>query len=400
MGRRRGRNKKSRRSSSGASAELLRQFSSHGHQRFIEEAVSHEARKEDQRKYIQRYRKLEDDIISRTVFVTCVRDLKQEDNLTALRQFMTTYGPVEDCFVAEYSTGGQNRFPPGRVLFRSPRDVSQLLASCTNDNKLFRCPLGCKHGCIRILKSRRDPKMLDTMLKDSVISFSASGLSLGHWLLHYNDTYKKWMEPRAEGDDEWFEETRSQSDSIGVSVNLKRRTVKLEISPRNSFEKEAATFRFKDIEGYFEICREREHGYSLIFALKHTPKLFRETLLSPNKEERTNSFDSFGENFGKCLCFKLFVSETDIDRLLLSERLTEMREFGILRNGYNSVRDARPIRSMHIGASKGKIDSALSAVHETDPEVGKYSFLKLHFYLLLPCSVPHIMHDRLLYFCC
>jgi hypothetical protein len=302
---------------------------------------------------------------------------------------------VEDCFVAEYNnTGGQNRYPPGRVLFRSPRDVSQLLASCTNDNKLFRCPLGCKNGCIRILPSRRDPKMLGTMLKDSVISFSASGLSLGHWLLHDNDTYKKWMNPRAKGDDEWFEETKSQSDSIGVSVDLKRRTVKLEISPRNTFEsilqfdflefilqpvqKETASFRFKDIEGYFEICHEREHGYSLIFALKHTPKLFMERLLSP-QEERTNSFDSFGENFGKCLCFKLFVSETDIDRLLLSERLIEMREFGILRNGYNSVRDARPIRSLHIGASKGKIESALCTVHEKDPEVGTYSFLSCAF---------------------
>ena len=373
-----------------SSMRLLHSFASHAHHQYLNETIEAGEQTELQREFLRRHRELEDDIIARSIFVTNVRDANQARNLDRLHHFMEDYGSVEDCFPSEYSNNTFSRFPPVRIIFRNEVDVELLFQN--NKRVNVSCPgVGCKNGCITIHRSKREQTLLSRVLKRNSIQFTSSGLSLGHWFPHDHDIYTSWRvdfeTDKTDKNDEWLEEHHLSSSAVQVSVNLTEREICLQLETRASpfalsnlaFTKsEIATFQFKDIEGRIEICHEEAFGqYSLIFALKHLPKVYRETLpglssSSDNARERGLKFGSLGARSWSCSCFKLAVSETDIDRLLLSEHKDDMVGYGLLPASVHSPSDARPIHSDFIGMESTETKSCLSDVHTVNPEVGKW----------------------------
>lgn len=374
---------------------LAQQFSSHSYQILIDEAVKGEARAEKLSEHIKRFRELEMDIRVRTVYVTSVLDLHFPQNLAKLWSFMEAYGPVEACFVVNPDV----KFPAARVRFRSRQDVERLLKEC--EGNMLYCPVGCNRGRIRVKRSFGDAQSLLDLLSRSIIQLTSHKLAIGHWISGNDDTFIRWSETKRGSGDEWYEETFGSSKTVAVSIDLDRRLISFEVQSKIVTDtkdepvKEIASFRFKDMDGFLEICKEASADFSIIVSTKSTPKLFMGR--SGGQLVRNTTFDNFGSNFGKCLSFKLSVTRTELDRMLLSNHLEKMKEFGLLHFDIYSAREARTIQSSFVGSEENNmtIEERLRDVHQYNPTTGKVidSSLPQPTVIYSSCQIAYIAAD-------
>ena len=97
-------------------------FTEHSLHKHLSDFESQQALNAKQTAYVEKIEALEQELLSRTVIVTCVRDLRQESNVSLLRTFLeTTYGTVESCIAIpskarkkQWRTG----YPWARVRFQ------------------------------------------------------------------------------------------------------------------------------------------------------------------------------------------------------------------------------------------------------------------------------------------
>ena len=72
-------------------AKLAAKFTSHTHHQILEDAIRYEHAKAGQLEYVKVVANLEKSMLSRTLFVTYVRDLKEPRNIKLLRLFFKKF---------------------------------------------------------------------------------------------------------------------------------------------------------------------------------------------------------------------------------------------------------------------------------------------------------------------
>jgi hypothetical protein len=160
-------------------------FAEYSSRKSMEAVLNDYEYKKEQSKYQEVVAKLEADILARTVFITNVLDLNQEQNVANLKLFLEqTYGLVEKCEKSFYGKRGNKRYPPARVRFKSKvsaeRIFQGMLLSAANTVTVA-CPSVGAKGILRIQPSTRFSGMAEDDLKGDIIQIDVQKLSLGHW---------------------------------------------------------------------------------------------------------------------------------------------------------------------------------------------------------------------------
>jgi hypothetical protein len=394
----------------------------------MEEALNEMTHKQEQTKYQEVVKKLEADILGRTVFVTNVRDLNRAENLVKLNAFMEQmYGVVEKCERAAY--GGRrnhNRphYPAARVRFahkssaerifqgRSLQTAKAISVSCRE--------LGVKNGDIRVQPSQRYDGMTDDELKGDKIVFDVQELTMGHWCPPDFDTYVQFSSDIQSFEinkhlDEFVKELTIDADpdaSFFMTLDLKKRNV--EIATRRQVllpdlldtpeslipfliqglkvstnAQQIISFRFKELRSHMEAFIDNDY---LLFGLKWPPKLYDSSCDNPGEVEHrtrdTHFLNAKGEDFGRCRAFQVRLSQSSKEILAHHDGLAQLRQFGVLAKDVELCDQPLTIRRRDITYDQPemqrKFDNEMSRVQSTcHPEIGtcwSYSFICLFLY--------------------
>lgn len=386
MGRRKQKSKHRRRQA----AQAVARYHEQTLRRELEDSLLYESHKEHQSKYLAKVAELERDILSRTIFVTQVKDLNQAQNLMRLRSFFqTTYGPVEECVKAKFKKRGKRnttRFPPARVRFYRKADAEKIFGGKNllqvlqdrNIIKIVESTVGFR-GCLRVRPVEPYHGMVEHLLSDSVITMNATSFSMGHWFSEFEDTYDTYELDASstsglEGSQ--FLEEAVVNTGVRVKLDLKTRTVQLEVNADPSslllFGSHIISFRFKAIQGFIDLCVDscNPNSFSFVFRLKHPPKIHAvsdHTLLF-NVEGRERRIDIPGLNhvlFGTCFSYKLNLTKHEAEAVLDNENIMEkLRSFGILRSHLFSIEASETISTVHIGSSSGHLQDHFQKIDD------------------------------------
>ncbi|CAB9515626.1 RNA-dependent RNA polymerase 1 [Seminavis robusta] len=364
----------------------LLQFRAQSLVQSVQDEAGQEEYKTNHKKFLQEIADIEKDYLSRTVFVGSVKSLNDPTNLKLLKSFLEeNYGRVEIC-ERRFKRG--ERYPRGRVRFYDRKDAEKIfgmpLIEALKQNKATSAvcftvgyvPRRRSHPCmneepkITIRPSSKYPGMVENELENSkLISINTELLSFGHWFPMGKDECMNMpgLETIGRTDKHlWVEEEKNTQVNPIVSFDFMKSVVELDmthceatdpsidpsfgillatmLSSLKRDEKKFASFRFKDLAHPMELCRCDQDQYYLIFSLKHPPRLCS-TWTETNgweKRERHTSIAGLGEEaFGSCLGYKLRISSTEMNRLLLNRKGVEkLHNFGILRDGVDSMQQA------------------------------------------------------------
>jgi hypothetical protein len=356
--------------------------------RDLADDLQYESHKAEQSEYLAKVALIEQDLLSRNVFVTQVRDLTQNANLRLLQTFLEgTYGLVEICEIAQRRRGKAARFPAARVRFRRKQDAEKIFGGAELKAALAvhisKCPVQYK-SAIRVVPSEPYEEMTQSVLTGSKVEISTTGIALGYWFPAGEDSYYSENEMKKRDDkNEWLEEENVDL-APSVTIDLTRRVIEFHFSnpidwstdldgisnmmkamfPTNHAN--ILAFRFKDILGYLDLCQDQADGstYSLLFRLKYPPKLWlKELILNDffkdgivevlSRQTRIGGFNS--DLVGYCLSYRLTVGRTSVNQLLLNETVVEkLRKFGIVRQDFASIEQCRPLVSKRLNSAEQK----------------------------------------------
>lgn len=379
-----GRNNKKRRSGrrrrkSGAE-DVRRQYTQNWRKKVINSALDADEFHEKQSKYHKEISKKEKDMLSRSIYVTCVRDLNVESNLRALEMFfITRYGPVKHCSrCTPHNKVKQTRFPAAQVVFFQKSDAEKIFGQ-----ELFRvrkaveldCPVGHKNGKIMVRPCHSSSDLLMDETEGSLIKIHVTEFCLGHWCpaelemdnLDNTSSEKDW----------WFEVEKGASPQL--VIDLTKRCIEL-IYHSESFDSflseiisRKISFRFKHLLLPIKLCQDGMGRFSIIFSLKHPPRVYEQTVNSliwglssirvPDFQ-RSIRWDGLSDNsLGRCLGYKLYISEDQIRSLLLHEKCNQLREFGVISFGFDALQNPNPIQTtkVHYDSDK-KFEAALEKI--------------------------------------
>lgn len=425
-----GKNRNRRRSQA---AKLAAKFTSHTHQQILKDAIRYEHAKEGQLNYAKVVADLEKNMISKTLFVTGVRNLREPRNVQLLKFFFEqNYGPVEDCFASTYGPrrtstsprgNSSETFPPGRVRFRNLSDYDKVLASKDKDGLIY-CPsVGViKRSCIKVGSSLKYDDMTKDVLEGHIVQFNTSSLSLGHWIkddMIKDDMFKEF---EAQEDDEGIKKSQPQkidfewleacclldTTDLRIEMNLSKRIIKIERTATkkansgdafnflyflDTVRKERMTFRFKEIDDTIELCKHKtsnnaEDEYCMIISLKHPPKIEEsvyDLLNLDEHEDRWTRCIKFGnlepKHFGDSFAIRITVSSATINTLLINRAITDLNKFGVLSDVFTGdTRNAHKVEIRKIGLMEDnrEIQQSLRALHNYDARLGKlfYHFIR------------------------
>ena len=312
MAKKRG-NRHRRRHRRSEARRLTREFAERSRRRFVDAALSSEQVQERYSAYRKYIADKEKDVLSRTVFVTQVRDLRSPGNLLGLRRFMErTYGQVVECkatrFPGRHRRAKRVTFPPARVQFQSKVSAEKIFGGV----ELLRvrqavpvfCPVGYKNGQIWVKSCELYDDMIESALKGSVVVVNGSMLSLGHWFPACDELIP--IENENTERNEWVQVKKCAAPVINIDIH--KRVVELQ----SNFE--LISFRFKQLVAPIELCREAAVGYSFVFKLKHPPKLFQVNHCTDGEEHlRVTTWSNVPiSDFGRCLGYKIHVSEVAV----------------------------------------------------------------------------------------
>ena len=347
----RGRRRRQRRRSE--AVRLTREFAERSRRRYVDATLSSEEVQARYSVYRQYIADKEKDVLSRTVFITQVRDLHVPGNLERLRSFMEqTYGPVVECKATSFSGRANRRqrvrYPPARVQFQSKASAEGIFGGVellrVRQAVPINCPVGYKNGQICVKPSELYDDMMNSALKGSVVVVNGSLLSLGHWIAASDELVP--IENEETEESEWVQVTQCAVPVIKIDIH--KRVVELHS------DQQLISFRFKQLVAPMELCHEPSHGYSLVFKLKHPPKLL-ETRRGEDGNElfRVTSWSNVPINeFGRCLGYKILVSDVAVRGMLLHENHDKLKKFAVIK--VDSLEQATPIISR-----KGDFDSQL-----------------------------------------
>lgn len=322
----------------------------------FEDTLDYHRDKSAQKGYLSTISEIESDLLSRTIFVTNVKDLSRESNLAALKWFFEmNYGPVEECVAVE-SRKPHHSFPPARVRFFSKRDAEklfgkELIMARTVQASVY--PTGCliAHGnAIRVRPSDPYTNMVEETISGSSVVFRGATIALGHW---FSARVRDGYNIVSAGDERergnlWLEELAVPYYFPSMKVDFLDRTVKIEwhhedegaasriMEQLSYYSKHFISFRFKDLLGPMELFPSES---ALFFSLKYPPKLYKSSVYEGERDDERleRQVEMCGIDtchFGSCLGYMLTLDRPTISILRANtEAMENMRRFGIWKNG-------------------------------------------------------------------
>jgi len=380
-----GRKKGGRRRRRSEAAQLAARYNERGLEREVDNALAYQKCKTEHSEHAKQVARREQELLSRTIFVTNVKDLQNHHNLMLLKSFFEReYGPVEQCILASYSgkRGRVDRFPKARVRFRLVKGAQAIfggmqLSTIQSPVQLHNYTVGHR-GFLRVMPSQPYPEMDESIDENKVIVTGYRAL-VGHWCPLEDD------EDVFFGQDE-IGELQSGSQfliegtlryGVELSVDIISRTVQVHLLPAKDC---MMSFCFKDLQGTMGCFREFEDAasYAIVFRLKHPPKLYelrRQRDRDGVEEEiATRCLDMGGvtyETYGTCYGYMVQVSHEHLQSLFASERkLRRLKDFGLISRDLYSPSDAPIVSTRQVGHGKARVKELLRRT--TDRQVGKF----------------------------
>lgn len=193
------------------------------------------------------------------------------------------------------------------------------------------CPVGVKNGLIMVKPCELYDDMVVGVLEGSIIRVQGSAFSLGHWF-PANDEMAP-IDEAADDHSEWVPCTDCGAPT--VEINVEKGVIELQS------HEQFLSFRFKSLASPLELCYEESLGYSLIFRLKHPPKLEKEEGV---ERQRATDWNSVAiKEFGRSLGYKIVVTKLAVNGILLHKLHDKLKRFGVIN--IDAVELATPIVS-------------------------------------------------------
>jgi hypothetical protein len=377
-------------------------IASHQHEDYLRHTVDSDESKANHKKYLSEIASDVDELRSRTVFVSQVKDLKEEINSQNLKLFLESkYGPVEKLLVTNDGNRGSGRgikrrkygqqFPRARVRFTSAVHAQKIFGGrslLVLDPKTTSVDVQCDsaghRGFLKIQPSESHPSLyLDDISTSTTIEFTADNVSVGHWIPARKDSYVQLMgdgvtetsqdsqsdvlKELGEMDkfewkkDEWLEEGQVGKCKVVFALGLRQMEIQIE---KEELVVAYLVVDFKWMHTHMDICRGSSNRVSLAFALTQCP------LLMDSERDRVLRYGSIqSKTFARCRGIRLLVDDSVLAQLQLTpERVSEFKQFGLVSR---SVLKFEPdveiaIRSIF---ENGQIEASLQSI--PDRVVGK-----------------------------
>lgn len=156
--------------------------------------------------------------------------------------------------------------------------------------------------------------------------------------------------------------------------------------PGNSVpaKRDVVSFRFKEIQGYVEHCRDfdnAESSRSLILTLKHAPRLEKESADAMSGESKRSRICD--EIFGQCIGYRLYLDDTSL--FSQQEGLKKLQDFGVV------PRDEQPltVRTKPLERRPLWLDTKLEHIHQIEPDIGMCE-LPVRYGATVACDPSHM----------
>lgn len=247
--------------------------------------------------------------------------------------------------------------------------------------------------------STKPTSIVDQIVHSTTIEIVPIGMSLGHYtsddmqiqfeqsllgkMSSNNTTSRSVLRqlPSEQQNDhgQWLEGKRvslvpgtCKQSELNVKIDTTKRMIEMSI-PRVSLSDitDFLTLRFKDIDGYIDLCRYENSTcndnskvtYSIIFSCKYPPRLYSNkptfglgyAFSSDELKEYTRDVVFGGIEstcFGQWTSIKLDLTHEHIEKLLLNQNLLpKLKQYGMMRLNVNDIRHARPIEIIHLSTS-------------------------------------------------
>lgn len=374
-------------------------------EREVDDSLIYQACKEEYNEHAKQIAKREEELLSRTIFVTNVKDLRVSRNLELLKSFFAhQHGPVEQCILAYQSRQGGRRgnrqYPRARVRFLHERDAKKVFGgtklSLVDSPVTVSCPTVGHRGLLRIFPSRPYEGMDESSDENKVV-IMGDCVHVGHHCPLENDIEDEFItiDERSRLLNEFLTEDTIRRE-VQLSIDIDARLVQIRLHRE---ENEMISFRFKDIvQGTMDCYVESQGGsYALVFRLKYPPKLYKlrcETNTEGVEEEvATRGLEICGirnQTFGRCFALLIQVSRRNLQALFTeSKRLRKLKRFGLIDNNLFSLDDAPDIAIRGVSDDSGQVESLLRSA--TDRRVGKFPFGACFALLAMPLtSCTHV----------
>lgn len=377
------RRKRGRRRRSEAAELAGRVHEQQGLDRTVDNALRYQECKQKYQEYAKEVHTREQELLSRTLYVSNVKNLHEGRNLELLRLFFQqTYGPVEFCGLATHfgktaSTSRRDRFPKARVRFKHAASAEIIfdgkkLAHVQRD--LDPCKIisngsvGHK-GVLRVQPSTRYPGM-DVLAVDNSIRFSGHRLLIGHWsppetfLVAGAD-----LERTHHHGENLFLFEDILNSRVECSINVMSRAVEVRLKREDAM----LSFGFKNLQDAMRVFRDEDSDYCLVFRLKYPPRLYQISRRLDRYEfeeeikERCHEIGGIlNEAFASCFAYMIQLSRLDAASLFEDRRKSQkLIQFGVLtREDLFRLHDAEHISSRSVGNEKAGVCSLLCSIKD------------------------------------
>ena len=379
-----GRRRRKRGRHGSEAAKLAANLYQRGLERAVDDALLYQGCKESHSAHAKEVAQREQELLSRTIFVSNVKNLREGRNLVLLEQFFEKqYGPVELCMPASFSgkKGKYNKFPQARVRFRHVHDAQRIfggkkLSLVQRDQdppiQIHNCAVGHK-GFLRIQPSERYPNMDKNSLNENKVSITGENLLIGHWSPAEADEYV-YAGYEERGEDNLFLIEDVIQEQVEFSIDITSRTVQVRLKDSLYM----LSFRFKDLQGTMGVFRD-ESSYAIAFRLKYPPRIYhlayeqdQDGVLEEIATRCVETCKVRRETFGSCYGYMVKVSRYYVGKFFESEgKLRKMKQFGLLCRDIYVLDDAPIVAIRPVGGDKSRVDLFLQRI--ADRHVGKFA---------------------------
>lgn len=381
-----GRKKRGRRRRRSEAAQLAAKYNERRLEGEVDDALVYQTCKKEYSEHAKQVAKREEELLSRTIFVTNVKDLRSHRNLALLRDFFVReYGQVEQCILASYSgKGGRGgRFPKARLRFRHEGDAKAIfggrkLSLVESPVHLHDSKVGHR-GFLRVFPSRPYQGMDESHDENKVI-LTGDSMFVGHYCPFESDEDIFTGQDRRDGSRDCHEFLIEDTIhyKVKMSIDIDSRTVQIRLLHAEDY---MLSFRFKDIQGTMGCFCEGEDGggsFAIVFHLKYPPRIYelrRELDVDGVEQEIATRYLEMGgvssNAFGTCYGYMLRVSRSNLQSLFADQtKLRKLKRFGLINHNLYSPGDSPHISTLSVHGRIGRVDTLLRLIR--DRRVGKF----------------------------
>ena len=360
--------------------KLAVRYFDRGLEREVENAMEYQQYKQNHTAHSREVAQREQELLSRTVLVSNVKDLRIPHNLDLLGEFFKCkYGNLEMCSVATFfgkkKRWKHNGFQKARIRFQNVEDAQKIFrgkkllhvrrdqdAPVVISDAFVGPHLVGDKGTLRVQPSQRYPDM--EVDSDSCVWVTCYNLRIGHWRPSGSDAFE------AEGHEEHEEfliEDCSHS-AVDVCINLDARMVQVQLqcSPYR------ISFRFKDLVGQMGVFLDESSSYAILFRLKHPPAIHHIShyvdRVGMEQESTSRCLEMGGitsETFGSCFGYMLQTSSQNIAALFRDKnQLQRMKRFGVLPRDQYTAHDARIVQTRTLDGGMSRARRSLDLIQD------------------------------------